>query len=133
MYKSIRDNAILLILQPAQENSIVQDATDIGIKFSEELVEPYFQNYLSATREAIQNAVMEGLFEIESEAKTPEEGSYHCDEYSSISEWKEDLQPFCEDLQELNTMSERIQKIIDGRNHRISISWKQYIVLFRNR
>jgi hypothetical protein len=129
--KSLRDNSILLILQPAQENSIVQVETDIGIEFSEELIEPNFQRYLNATREAIFNVVMKGLFEIECEATTPEEGTYHCNEYDSIDEWKEDEQIFSADLAELNAMHDRIQKLIDGRKHRILIFWREYKVLLR--
>jgi hypothetical protein len=129
--RSLRDNGNLLILQPTQENSILQVEIDHLIEFREEMLEPNFQEYLSATMEAIHNVIADGLFEIESESKAPEAESYLCTEYDSVNEWREDRQPFCEDLDEFNEMYERIQTLIDGQKHRIMEFLRDYKVLLR--
>lgn len=129
--KALRDNGILLIKQPAQENSLIEVEMDGKVKLSEELYEPNFQIILNATRLSISNVVEEGLFRIEFEATTPRDGSFHCNEYDSVQEWIEDHISFCEDLATFNAMSERIQRIVDGKTHHIFEYWREYSVLLR--
>ena len=54
---SLRNNGILLIIQPAQANVIIRVEMDGRVVFNEDTVEPRFQKYLDATREAIGNVV----------------------------------------------------------------------------
>ena len=129
--KSLRDNGILLIIQPSQENSRIDVEIDANVKFSEDVYEPNFQKILSATRLSILNVVEQGLFRSECEAITPVDGSYHCNEFDSVHECVEDRKPFCEDLATFTAMSEKIQSLVEGKAHRVFEYWREYSVLLR--
>jgi len=131
IHQSLRDKGSLLIIQPTPENSTIQLEVEGNTKFSEELKEPNFLRYLEATSASIGNIVSEGLFVIEDEAITPDEGSYHSREYDSLDEWVEDHKPFCEDLEAFNEMSVKIRSIAGKQEHRILEYWREDKVLLR--
>jgi hypothetical protein len=131
IHQSLRVKGSLLIIQPTSENSTIQLEVEGNTKFSEELKEPNFLRYLEATSASIGNIVSEGLFVIEDEAITPDEGSYHSREYESLDEWVEDHKPFCEDLEAFNAMSVKIRNIAGKQQHRILEYWREDKVLLR--
>lgn len=127
----MRTDGNLLIIQPAQNNPIVQVEVDGELVFKEETNEKNFRGYLSATMKAIQKSVEEKRFEIVSEAIIPSGKAFHCNEYDSINDWVEDRIAFCEDVSAFNAMAERIQDIIRGREHKVFEFWREYKVLLR--
>ena len=131
IHRSLKVNGSLLIIQPTPENSTIQLKVEGNITFSEELEEPNFYRYLEATSASINNLVGEGLFVIEDEAITPDEGCYHCSEYDSLDEWVEDHKPFCRDFEAFNAMSVKIGNIAGKQEHRILEYWREDKVLLR--
>ena len=129
--KSLRTNGTVLIIQPSQENPIVEVMVDGFVEFREVTNEQNFRRYLRATAEAIQKTVGERYFGIVCEATIPEGDSYHCNEYDTLDEWVEDRISFCEDIEAFSAMSERIRNLVGGRSHRISEYWREYKVLLR--
>ena len=97
-HRSLRAGGFLLVIQPTPANSLIELEIGGELKFSQELQMPNFLGYLKATEVSLAKAVGDGLYAIEVEATTPDEGQYHCSEYSSLDEWIEDWKPFCEDL-----------------------------------
>ena len=131
VHESLRADGFLLIIQPAPVNTIVQLEVEGDIELVEELEESNFHKYLEATRVSICNVLVEQLFVAENEATTPDEGSYHCDEYNSLDEWIEHHKPFCEDLEAFDAMSVRIRDLASGMEHRILEYWREYKILLR--
>ena len=128
---SLRAGGAVLVIQPSQEDPVVEVEIDAKVEFREVTDEQNFRGYLRAAGEAFRNSVGERLFDIEWEATTPEGESYHCKEYDSLDEWVEDRLPFCEDFEAFTSMSERIQRLVNGRKHRIFEYWREYILLLR--
>ena len=131
VHKSLRKGGSLLIIQPAPMDTIIELEIAGNIKLSEAFHEPNFRKILGFTNEAIHNALTEQLFVIEQEAITPDEGFHH-KEYRSLDEWIADYEPLCEDLEELNKLSEKIRKLTKGKRHRILEYWRESeILLFK--
>lgn len=131
--KSLRNEGKVLIIQPAIENPIVEAEIDGRVVFREVTNEQNFRFYLRATVTAIHQTVEEGTFDIVSEATTPDGNSYLCNEYGSVEEWEEDRLTYCEDIEAFTAMSEKIQALVHGHNHRVLEYWKEYKVLLRKR
>jgi len=125
----LREDGQVLIIQPTIADPIVKVEIDGEVVYSEETNEKNFRRYLHATEKAIHQSVTGGLFEIVKETITPEGDSYHCNEYESRKEWEEDRLTFCEDLEALTTISEKIEKIVKCRPHKVLEYWKEYKVL----
>ena len=126
---SLRRDGFLLIIQPTQENPVIEVSINHKVVFREETNERNFRRYLSATAEAIRQSVEGGLLEVVRETTIPEGDSYLCNQYDSLDEWKEDRLSFCEDLEMFTDMSERIRKIVKGRKHQVSEYWREYQVI----
>ncbi|MFC1997792.1 hypothetical protein ACFLXI_09370 [Chloroflexota bacterium] len=130
---SLRKDGKVLIIQPALENPTVEVEMDGRVEFREVTNEQNFRRYLRATVEAIHQSVGEGLFAIAYEDTYPEGNNYHCKEYESLRECEVDRLSFCEDLETFKSMSDRIQKIVKGRKHRVFEYWKEYNVILRKK
>ena len=129
--KSLRTDGTVLIIQPSQENPIVEVKVDGHVEFREVTNEQNFRRYLRATAEAIQKTVGERYFGIVCEATIPEGDSYHCNEYDTLDEWVEDRISFCEDIEAFSAMAESIRNLVGGRAHRVSEYWREYKALLR--
>jgi hypothetical protein len=129
----LREEGNVLIIQPAIENPIVEVEIDGKVVFREVTNEPNFRFYLQATVDAIHQTVKEGIFDVICEATIPEGNSYHCNEYGSVKEWEEDRLTYCEDIEAIAAMSEKIQALVRSQKHKISEYWKEYKVLLRKR
>ncbi len=129
--KSLRTDGAILIIQPSQEDPIVEVVMDGVVEFREVTNEQNFRGYLRATTEAIQKTVGERDFEIVCEAIIPEGNSFHCNEYDTLDEWVEDRITFCEDIGAFNAMSQRIRNLVGEHPHRVLEYWKQYKALLR--
>ncbi len=133
IHQSLRDNGIVLIVQPAIDDPIVKVEIEGQVVFSEETDEKIFRRYLHATEKAIHQSVTNGLFELVEKAITPADDSYHCNEYESKREWEEDRLQFCEDLEALVTISEKIDEIVKDRTHKVFEYWKGHQVHLRKK
>jgi hypothetical protein len=102
-----------------------------SIDLEEEFEEPNFLRYLKATDIAICDALSEGLFAVENEATTPDEGFYHRNEYDSVDEWAEDHAPFCEDREAFAALVAKMRNLASGKEHRVSEYWKEHKILLR--
>jgi hypothetical protein len=131
VHRSLGTDGLLLVIQPAPVNAIIQMEIGGCIEFNEEFEEPNFLRYLEATHVAIRNVLSEQLFAVENEATTPHEGLYHCNEYDSIDEWVEDHTPFCVDGVAFAALSMKMRSLASVREYRIFEYWKEYKVLLR--
>jgi hypothetical protein len=131
IHQSLRAGGCLLVIQPAPGNALIEVEIGGDVKFSHELEEPNFLRYLEATKVSIGNAVGEGLYVIEDEGTTPDEGLYHCSEYSSLDEWILDRKPFCEDWDAFHAMSATIRELVGREEHRILEYYREHTVLLR--
>lgn len=130
VHKSLRTDGLLLIVQPAPVNAIIQMEIEGSIEI-EELEEPNFLRYLEATDFSIRNVLAERLFVVEDEATTPDKGLYHCNEYDSLDEWVKDRTAFCEDRETFDALSTKMQSLASGREHRIFEYWREHEILLR--
>ncbi len=125
---SLRTNGSLLLIQPISSNKIIEVEIDNHIIFKGELMEPYFLEYLKATKEVLNKAIQYRLLEKKFELITPEE-DYFCDEFDSVKQWEECATVFCDDLATLNEMLKRVQKLVAGNKHRILEYWREETLL----
>ena len=126
VWRALRSDGLLLIIQPAPANTITQLEVEGKIEFVDELEEPNFSAYLEANRVSICNALADHLFTTEAEITTLEESLYN-----SVDEWIEDHRPFCKDLDAFDAMSVQIQSLVRRREHRILEYWEEYRILLR--
>ena len=131
IHRALRPGGGVLIIPPAAQASIVAVEIAGSVEFCKEFKGPNFRRYLTANGEAIRRAVDEGLFAIDTEGTTPGEGLYHCRSYGSVDEWIADHQSFCEDVQEVETMSARIHDMVGPRTHRVLEYYREYRALLR--
>jgi len=120
-----------LIIQPSIENPVVEVEINGEIVFREETNEEVFRGYLRATKAAIDHSIKGGLFKKAKEAIVPGETTYHCDEYDALSDWVEDSRRFCEDVEELNAITERIKVLVRDQKHKVREYWREYNLLLR--
>ena len=123
----------MLVFEPTPENPIVEIEIDKEIVFREETDEQNFKGYLHANVKAIHRSVRDGYFEILKDIKIPEGDNYLCEEYESQHEWEEHRLTFCEDLDSFTAMSERMRKLVNGREHRVLEYWRQYQVILQKK
>ena len=131
VHRALRAGGGVLIIQPAPLASIVAVEVAGVAEFCEEFEGPNFRRYLVANGEAIRRAVDEGFFAIDTEGTTPGEGLYHCRSYDSVDEWIADHQSFCEDVEEVEAMSDRIHDVVGPRTHRVLEYYREYRALLR--
>jgi len=127
----LKPKGSVLIIQPSIENPIVEVEFNGEIVFREETNEKVFRSYLRATKEAIDRSIQEGLFEKVNEVIIPGETTCHCDRYDSIYDWFEDSRRYCEDIEELDAITERIKLLVLDQKHKVREYWREYNLLLQ--
>jgi hypothetical protein len=127
----LKPKGSVLIIQPSIENPIVEVEIKGEIVFREETNEKVFRSYLRATKEAIDRSIQKGLFEKVTEAIIPGKTIYHCDRYDSLSDWVEDSRRYCEDIEELDAITERIKLLVLDQKHKVREYWREYNLLMQ--
>lgn len=127
--KSLRLGGNVLIIQPEEDNPIVEVEIDGHVAFKEATNEQNFRRYLRATKTAVQKTVGERIFEIKCEVIIPEGDSYHINEYETVNKWVEDRSSFCEDFEALNAMAEKMQNLVGSHPHQVSEYWREHKIL----
>lgn len=134
VHKSLRPDGFVLITQPADSTSIVQLEIDARVDLREEFPEPNFLMYLRATQTAMDRVVQDHLFKVVAEVILPAGDNYLCDEYDSISAWRSDYEPSCEDLDVFNELATRMQVVAGDRKHIVKqLSKERQILLDKSR
>ena len=134
IHETLRDHGVVLILQPAMGNAIVELIVDGVVKLNEELQEPNFKRFLRATKSAIEVAVAEELFAVEGEVIVPADENYSLvDEYESIDKWFFDHEPFCEDWGEMKQLADKLHTVTNGKPHLVRCYWRENRMLLRKR
>ena len=128
---ALKPKGSVLIIQPSIENPIVEVEIKGEVVFREETNEKVFRGYLRATKDAIDRSIRKGLFEKVNEAIIPGKTTYHCDRYDSLSDWVEDSRRFCEDIEELDAITERIKLLVLDQKHKVREYWREYNLLLK--
>ena len=131
VHAALTTGGSVLITQPATAEELVELEIDGRTQFSEVLEAVNFARYLKATLTAINYAVGTGLFEIENEATTPTDGTYHSKAYGSVDEWVDNQIPTSGDEEALDAMASRLRDVAQGRQHRVLKSRRDHAILLR--
>lgn len=124
--------AVLTQPNPSPYNLTVDSGGEL--LFSEMVLEPNFTHVVKTTMRSYQQAVVRGLFRINTfPGLDGEAGVFKSFEYPSINVWQEESSAFSIDKPVLEDVAARAAGIIKSRSHTVTMRYHEDLIILEKR